>query len=70
VPVALGITSVAMPTYLNAMVAVGIVLGAGAAAKLVTLGTGSRCMPAGILIGIAVIAFAVRRSGLRMCGFV
>ena len=36
VPVALGITSNAMPTYLNAMVAVGIVLGAGAAAKLVT----------------------------------
>jgi LPLT family lysophospholipid transporter-like MFS transporter len=27
VPVALGITSNAMPTYLNAMVAVGIVLG-------------------------------------------
>ncbi|MBN0494945.1 MFS transporter, partial [Pseudomonas aeruginosa] len=59
VPVALGITSNAMPTYLNAMVAVGIVLGAGAAAKLVTLETVSRCMPAGILIGIAVIAFAV-----------
>ena len=42
VPVALGITSNAMPTYLNAMVAVGIVLGAGAAAKLVTLETVSR----------------------------
>lgn len=55
VPVALGITSNAMPTYLNAMVAVGIVLGAGAAAKLVTLETVSRCMPAGILIGVAVI---------------
>ena len=52
VPVALGITSNAMPTYLNAMVAVGIVLGAGAAAKLVTLETVSRCMPAGILIGV------------------
>ncbi|PAT29972.1 lysophospholipid transporter LplT [Klebsiella pneumoniae] len=47
VPVALGITSNAMPTYLNAMVAVGIVLGAGAAAKLVTLETVSRCMRPG-----------------------
>ncbi|STI16057.1 major facilitator superfamily protein [Escherichia coli] len=49
VPVALGITDNATPTYLNAMVAIGIVVGAGAAAKLVTLETVSRCMPAGIL---------------------
>lgn len=47
VPVALGITDNATPTYLNAMVAIGIVVGAGAAAKLVTLETVSRCMPAG-----------------------
>ncbi len=39
VPVALGITDNATPTYLNAMVAIGIVVGAGAAAKLVTLET-------------------------------
>ncbi|AWT21497.1 lysophospholipid transporter LplT [Klebsiella michiganensis] len=58
VPVALGITSNAMPTYLNAMVAVG----AGAAAKLVTLETVSRCMPAGILIGVAVIFFAIQQA--------
>jgi LPLT family lysophospholipid transporter-like MFS transporter len=38
VPVALGITDNATPTYLNAMVAIGIVVG-GAAAKLVTLET-------------------------------
>ena len=62
VPAALGITSNAMPTYLNAMVAVGIVLGAGAAAKLVTLETVSRCMPAGILIGVAVIFFAIQQA--------
>ena len=68
VPVALGITSNAMPTYLNAMVAVGIVVGAGAAAKLVTLETVSRCMPAGILIGVAVIAFAVQQSLLPAFG--
>jgi K+ transporter len=54
VPVALGITDNATPTYLNAMVAIGIVVGAGAAAKLVTLETVARCMPAGILIGVVV----------------
>lgn len=64
VPVALGITDNATPTYLNAMVAIGIVVGAGAAAKLVTLETVSRCMPAGILIGVAVVAFAVQQTPL------
>ena len=38
------------------------VLGAGAAAKLVTLETVSRCMPAGILIGVAVIFFAIQQA--------
>ncbi|EME2026341.1 lysophospholipid transporter LplT [Cronobacter sakazakii] len=64
VPVALGITDNATPTYLNAMVAVGIVAGAGAAAKLVTLERVSRCMPAGILIGIAVIFFSLQQAAL------
>ncbi|KGQ13586.1 Lysophospholipid transporter lplT [Beauveria bassiana D1-5] len=62
VPVALGIADNATPTYLNAMVAVGIVVGAGAAAKLVTLETVARCMPAGILIGIGVLIFALQHS--------
>ena len=62
VPVALGITDNATPTYLNAMVAVGIVVGAGAAAKLVTLETVARCMPAGILIGVGVLFFAVQHA--------
>ncbi len=62
VPVALGITDNATPTYLNAMVAVGIVVGAGAAAKLVTLETVSRCMPAGILIGAGVLFFAMQQA--------
>lgn len=62
VPVALGITDNATPTYLNAMVAVGIVVGAGLAAKLVTLKTVARCMPAGILLGIGVLFFAVQQS--------
>ncbi len=62
VPVALGITDNATPTYLNAMVAVGIVAGAGAAAKLVTLDTVARCMPAGILIGVGVLFFALQHA--------
>lgn len=62
VPVALGIADNATPTYLNAMVAVGIVIGAGAAAKLVTLETVARCMPAGILIGVGVAIFAFQHA--------
>ncbi len=59
---ALGITDNATPTYLNAMVAIGIVVGAGAAAKLVTLETVSRCMPAGILIGVVVLIFSLQHE--------
>lgn len=62
VPVALGITDNATPTYLNAMVAIGIVVGAGAAAKLVTLETVARCMPAGILIGVVVLLFSLQHA--------
>ena len=62
VPVALGISDNATPTYLNAMVAVGIVVGAGAAAKLVTLETVARCMPAGVLIGVVVAIFALQHA--------
>lgn len=62
VPAALGMTDNATPTYLNAMVAVGIVVGAGAAAKLVTLETVARCMPAGILIGAGVLFFALQHA--------
>ncbi|KFC06177.1 lysophospholipid transporter [Trabulsiella guamensis ATCC 49490] len=62
VPVALGIVDNATPTYLNAMVAMGIVVGAGAAAKLVTLETVSRCMPAGILIGVVVAVFSLQHA--------
>ncbi|MBP2168117.1 LPLT family lysophospholipid transporter-like MFS transporter [Erwinia toletana] len=65
VPVALGITDLSTPTQLNAMVAIGIVFGAAAAAKLVTLKTVGRCMPAGVLIGVAVVIFAVQHSLLN-----
>ncbi|MDZ7323276.1 lysophospholipid transporter LplT [Kosakonia sacchari] len=68
VPVALGITDNATPTYLNAMVAVGIVAGAGLAAKLVTLETVARCMPAGILIGVTVVLFSLQHALLPAYG--
>jgi LPLT family lysophospholipid transporter-like MFS transporter len=59
VPVALGITTNRMPAYLNAMVAVGIVIGAGLASKFVTLDKADRALPAGVLIGAAVCLLAV-----------
>jgi LPLT family lysophospholipid transporter-like MFS transporter len=62
VPVALGITDNKTPTLLNAMVAIGIVFGAGAAAKLVTLKNVGRCMPAGVLIGVAVVFFSLQHT--------
>ncbi|MBK5014613.1 lysophospholipid transporter LplT [Pantoea sp. S62] len=62
VPVALGINDNTTPTTLNAMVAIGIVIGAAAAAKLVTLETVRRCMPAGVLIGVMVVLFALQHS--------
>ncbi len=62
VPLVLGITDNATPTYLNAMVAVGIVVGAAAAAKLITLDTVARCMPAGVLIGVMVAIFAAQSN--------
>ncbi|WP_258086216.1 lysophospholipid transporter LplT [Xenorhabdus bovienii] len=62
VPVVLGIEGNTTPTLMNAMVAVGIIVGAGLAARFITLKTVRRCMPAGILIGIMVIVFAVQQS--------
>ncbi len=65
VPVALGISDNTTPTLLNAMVAVGIVLGAGAAARLITLQTVRRCLPAGVGIGVVVVLFALQHSMLN-----
>jgi MFS transporter, LPLT family, lysophospholipid transporter len=58
VPVALGITSNRMPAYLNAMVAVGIVVGAALASKFVTLNRADRVLPAGVLLGVGVLILA------------
>lgn len=54
VPVALGITNNRMPAYLNAVVAVGIVLGAGLAAKFIPLEKAERALSGGVLLGLAV----------------
>jgi MFS transporter, LPLT family, lysophospholipid transporter len=62
VPVALGIFNNRMPAYLNAAVAVGIVVGAALAAKFVTLERAQRALPAGVLIGVSVCALSVTTS--------
>jgi len=58
VPAALGVASNRMPAYLNAAVAVGIVMGAGLAARFVKLETADRALPAGVLLGAAVCLLA------------
>jgi LPLT family lysophospholipid transporter-like MFS transporter len=58
VPVALGIMNNSMPAYLNAVVAVGIVVGAALAAKFIKLEQADRALPAGVLIGVAVCVLA------------
>ena len=62
VPVALGITTNSMPGYLNAVVAIGIAVGAGLAGKFVVLDKAERALPAGVLIGIAVCVLSVTSS--------
>jgi LPLT family lysophospholipid transporter-like MFS transporter len=62
VPVALGITSNRMPAYLNAMVAVGIVIGAALASKFVALNRADRVLPAGVLLGVGVLVLAATRQ--------
>ncbi len=58
VPVALLITNNHVPATLSGVVAIGIALGAAAAARLVTLDTVERALPAGILLGLLIMAFA------------
>jgi MFS transporter, LPLT family, lysophospholipid transporter len=58
VPVALGVTTNRMPAYLNAAVAVGIVVGAALAARFVTIDKAARALPAGVLIGVALCLMA------------
>ncbi|CAK9884328.1 MAG: Lysophospholipid transporter LplT [Candidatus Erwinia impunctatus] len=67
VPMVLGIPDNTTPTLLNALVAVGIVIGAGIAAKWITLSRVQRCMPAGVLIGIIVVLFTLQQHVWSAC---
>lgn len=58
VPVALGIADLTMPANLSGAVAVGIAVGAALAASFISLDKVNRALPAGILIGLAIIVFA------------
>lgn len=58
VPVALGIADLSMPANLSGAVAIGIAFGAAGAASFVSLDKVNRALPAGILIGMVIIAFA------------
>lgn len=44
------------------MVAVGIVAGAGLAAKFITLKTVYRCIPAGVIIGVMVVLLSLQTN--------
>lgn len=62
VPIVLGITDNSTPTNLNAIVAIGIVIGAALASALVSISNTLRCIPAGILMGFAVISFTLQSN--------
>lgn len=64
VPVALGVNNNTMPTILNAIVAIGIVIGAALASKFITTRTLGRAIPAGILMGIFVALFMLQKDML------
>ncbi|WP_413438672.1 lysophospholipid transporter LplT [Sulfuriferula sp. GW1] len=58
VPVALLITDNTVPATLSGVVAIGIALGAAAAARFVNLHNVNRALPAGIAIGLLIMLFA------------
>lgn len=62
VPIVLGIEDNATPTNLNAVVAIGIVIGAGLASIFISMKNTLRCIPAGILMGLTVIAFTLQSN--------
>jgi LPLT family lysophospholipid transporter-like MFS transporter len=51
-----------MPAYLNAMTAVGIVVGAALAGKFVTVSSAHKALPSGVLIGLAVCVMSIVHS--------
>lgn len=58
VPVALGVADLSMPANLSGAVAIGIAVGAMAAATFVTLKNVNRVLPVGITIGLLIIFLA------------
>jgi LPLT family lysophospholipid transporter-like MFS transporter len=58
VPVALHITDISTPANMSGAVAIGVALGAIAAARFVTLTSVNRALPVGVLIGLLIMAFA------------
>lgn len=58
VPVALHIVDNGTPANLSGVVAIGIAVGAAAAARWITLDTANRALPAGLMIGVLIMAFA------------
>lgn len=58
VPVALGISDLSLPANMSGAVAIGIALGAAGAASFVNLDKVNRVLPAGIMIGLVIVAFA------------
>jgi MFS transporter, LPLT family, lysophospholipid transporter len=62
VPVALKVTNNRTPGFLTAMVAVGIVAGAGLAARFVPMRNVNRALPSGILIGVGVCLLPLANS--------
>ena len=62
VPVSLGIMDNSTPANLSGVVAIGIALGAGAAARFVTLKTVNRALYAGLLIGVLIMLFSFANS--------
>ncbi|WP_434717080.1 lysophospholipid transporter LplT [Paraburkholderia sp. A2RO-4L] len=58
VPVALGLSSGSTAANLNGVVAVGIAMGAAAAARFVSLVNVNRALPAGLALGVLIMLFA------------
>lgn len=58
VPAALAITSNAMPAYLNASTAVGIVVGAALAGRFIPMQNATRAVWAGVALGVVVALLA------------
>jgi LPLT family lysophospholipid transporter-like MFS transporter len=58
VPVALGIMDTSTPANLSGAVAVGIAVGAADAARFVSLVRVNRALPAGLALGVLIMAFA------------